>query len=481
MLPEAAAPGPEAETGKMNPNVRASLIYSLVISLSETSWGYTALSGYLSAVGGSNAAVGLAEGFQGLAQLMFALVAGFVADRRGRQLPIRAGALVGAVAVCSIWLGIFVSMSERAEFWACALGLFLWGAYRGVTLAPIDALFADSVETRDRPRLTTLKYVCTILGASLGPLLSMGLFAYWGDTWTLPELRRVIAVGTGLSLVGLVTLFSFRDECALSERASAPLPETDADTALATRIRRSCFLSDVLGGVASGMTVRFFPLFFRDEVQLSPAEVNAVTIATTVLMAVASYSLQALSRTAGRMPVILACKFVGVALLFIMAGSRGTWQTKAFIVPVYVVRTVLMNSTTPLHKSILMDNTPRSRRGRWSAADSITAFGWSGSALIGGLVADQHGFGATFYATAALQSVGTLVLATLLPVVKDAPAGPPHKPLLAAGTADASAAANGAAASATEPLLGRREQEEQLVDAEAAVTAAEEVERGEAA
>ena len=186
-----------------NANVRASLAYSLLVSLSETSWGYTALSGLLREVGGSNTAVGLAEGFQGVSQLIFAMIAGHAADKYGRAAPLRAGAVVGLVAVAAIWTGLFLVESDRQEFWAISLGLFLWGAYRGVTLAPMDALFADSVTTASRPKWMTRRYVCLILGATLGPLLSLGLFALWGDEWTRPELRRVVAVGTGLGVFSL--------------------------------------------------------------------------------------------------------------------------------------------------------------------------------------------------------------------------------------------------------------------------------------
>lgn len=40
--------------------------------------------------------------------------------------------------------------------------------------------------------------------------------------------------------------------------------------------------------------------------------------------------------------------------------------------------------------------------------DSITAFGWSGSALLGGFLVDRHGFAPVFLATAGLQLFGTL-------------------------------------------------------------------------
>jgi len=118
-------------------------------------------------------------------------------------------------------------------------------------------------------------------------------------------------------------------------------------------------------------------------------------------------------------------------MLFWMGVSRWSWGSWEIIVPVYIVRTVLMNSTSPLHKSILMDHCLKGARGRWNAADSITALGWSGSAFIGGVVADAYGFGSTFIVTAALQLVGLMFIIMLWPLVP----GPSASPSAVAPTA----------------------------------------------
>ena len=48
-------------------------------------------------------------------------------------------------------------------------------------------------------------------------------------------------------------------------------------------------------------------------------------------------------------------------------------------------------------------------RGKWSAVDSIVAFGWSGSAFIGGILVDRAGFDWCFLITAMAQATGWLV------------------------------------------------------------------------
>jgi hypothetical protein len=42
-------------------------------------------------------------------------------------------------------------------------------------------------------------------------------------------------------------------------------------------------------------------------------------------------------------------------------------------------------------RSILMDAVSKEERARWNALETVTAVGWSGSALLGGFLADKYG------------------------------------------------------------------------------------------
>ena len=53
------------------------------------------------------------------------------------------------------------------------------------------------------------------------------------------------------------------------------------------------------------------------------------------------------------------------------------------VVAIYLLRTGLMNCTYPLEESILMDFVPKETRARWKSLDSISQFGWCGSAALG--------------------------------------------------------------------------------------------------
>jgi hypothetical protein len=49
----------------------------------------------------------------------------------------------------------------------------------------------------------------------------------------------------------------------------------------------------------------------------------------------------------------------------------------------------------------------------------VTAFGWCGSAVMGGWLVDQYDYGATFFATALVQACAVLVWLSLAPLVSN--------------------------------------------------------------
>ena len=95
------------------------------------------------------------------------------------------------------------------------------------------------------------------------------------------------------------------------------------------------------------------------------------------------------------------------------------WRNIAIIVPVYIVRTIVMNCNGGLRKSLLNDYVPKANRAKWNSFDSITRFGWSGSAFIGGLICDAYGYGPSFAVTATMQLAACFITSMLLRYVSE--------------------------------------------------------------
>merc|ERR1711871_1359345 len=120
----------------------------------------------------------------------------------------------------------------------------------------------------------------------------------------------------------------------------------------------------------------------------------------------------------GRVQVMVFAQVVGISLLVAMSLLVDNGITRwTIILPIYIFRTGIMNSTYPLNESILMDFVPKDTRARWKSLESIASFGWCGSAVLGGVLADETSYSSTFLYTAGLQFAGVLLQASLMWVV----------------------------------------------------------------
>ncbi|KAJ1476465.1 hypothetical protein T484DRAFT_1965692 [Baffinella frigidus] len=50
--------------------------------------------------------------------------------------------------------------------------------------------------------------------------------------------------------------------------------------------------------------------------------------------------------------------------------------------------------------------------------DSISRFGWSGSAAVGGVLIERFGYGGTFLMTSGMQIFATCLYASIMPIVR---------------------------------------------------------------
>jgi len=235
----------------------------------------------------------------------------------------------------------------------------------------------------------------------------------------------------------------------------------------ASKIPHILVFSDLISGLASGMTIKFFPLFFARKVWLSPVAVQGIYVALPVFMIGVSFVGQRTSKLLGRVITSVLMAYIGSGALIglwavltyrtdwecfecpwhhatnkttceaALSGpgqpyckfrvtGHDSWTCKPvdcglsdhwyYVLALYFLST-FQHCCRPLKKSILMDYTRKSTRGRWNSLDSVTRFGWSGSAVLGGYIIDRWDYGASFLATALAQFLSASILLVLLPLL----------------------------------------------------------------
>merc|ERR1712038_45850 len=172
--------------------------------------------------------------------------------------------------------------------------------------------------------------------------------------------------------------------------------------------------SDILSGLAAGMSVRYFPIFFLENLKLSPRIVQAVFLASTISMAILGQVAQKLSGTFGRIQTTIFLKWFGAFMFISMVMSYQNGAPRYVVCILWVVRTASVNATGALTRSVLMDNVKTEERAKWSALESVNMFGWAGSAAIGGYLVDWQGIVFNFYLTASFQLVATIPIFFIL-------------------------------------------------------------------
>ena len=178
-------------------------------------------------------------------------------------------------------------------------------------------------------------------------------------------------------------------------------------------------LQSLVFALGSGMTIKFFPLFFKEEVGMSPSQVQLIYVLVPLTMVAFSGVGEKISSTGfGRVQTMVLLNSMGVFCLYAMVFCKHYLDSNPLaLVPIYVLRTALMNCTYPLNESILVDYVPKNERARWKSLDSVVSFGWCGSAALGGWLSDKYDYTFTFLITAIIQTIGVLCFFPLFPLV----------------------------------------------------------------
>jgi len=441
---------------RVNHNVFLNLLLAALYGLSGSLWNGTAYVAYLKKLGHNrNGPLGNIEAVSGLATLVTALPVGYLADRLGRSKVISAG---GFVLLCTTmllvgvieWVGADPG-GKQTDTALILLGaiMWFWGIGDGVVDGPCSALYADSTPKGERSVYYNYLFACWSGVSAVGPLVSIILFQTLGDDWSLTNLRVVIYVGLAIEILNSILMMLFDDKKTLDDSGASEddesaavirrqgidgIPQDESAHAEATTLRDRqkwipyiIFVQSTILAIGSGMTIEFFPLFFKDEVGMSPSQVQLIYLIVPFAMILCSTLISKIAAGGvGRVQTQLISSILGVSLLYCMVFFKAYLDKHpALLVPIFVLRTSLMNASYPLQESILMDFVPKESRARWTSLDAVASFGWCGSAAFGGWLADKYDYTYAFFLTAVIQTIGIFVWSLLLPLVPRHEGGPP--------------------------------------------------------
>ncbi|MHA2054793.1 MAG: MFS transporter, partial [Candidatus Hodarchaeales archaeon] len=334
-----------------NYNVKLHFSYSFFQSLGRGIWMGNVLSVWIYLIANeSNELLGLTSAITGLAMTITVLPAGFIADKTARRYVLRAAAGIGFIGLS------FALFADSLEM--IFIALLFWGLFQGMNRPSVESIFADSVESGSRSAIYAWVHLVRQFGMAVGPFVNVFLFLILGDEWGLGELKSVMVVGIAISMISLIILLLFDDRRSLgkeSEEITSNDEELQNNSELQNSYERKSLLiviillsSNLLIGFGAGMTIKFFPVFFRNIYILAPISVQLIMGGTGIATGLTSVLAQRLSLRNGRVIVIFIVQGIATICLFIIA----TYPPILLLVPIFLARGSLMNASQPLSRSI---------------------------------------------------------------------------------------------------------------------------------
>ncbi|ESL08671.1 hypothetical protein TRSC58_03623 [Trypanosoma rangeli SC58] len=432
--------------------------------------------------GNSNFYVGLMSALSGTMQMAFAILGGHLADKvigpsRTLILAVRFGVFSLLFNVVSVWIGnLYMLVGAQ----------ILYGVHMGFNVTSVESVFAQCTKRCERDNVYGVKFSFESSGPIGGLVLSLILFASFGNTWRVDVLRWVIITGLLVHVVLMqVFLASFRplpshfdgsvDQshavgteqaglsrqnkqeedrsphieeeiavCATGETLVSPVSPTPevkkqgSETHFPLTSVQECdvkateekrgfkqfcvipvekypyviVLGDLVVILGSGMTTQYFSLFMMNIYFISPVGLSVLGLTISVFISVLAIANARLGSSIGRARALLLPRLLGSFILLYMALARQTTAGPKWLMCIaYVLRAAVMNSTAALSRALIMDFVSEERRGMWSAVESIQSASWSGTALVGGYIADRLGYGAAFIVTFFFHITSCIIIA----------------------------------------------------------------------
>eukprot|EP00397_Hematodinium_sp_SG-2012_P016721 GEMP01017070.1.p1 GENE.GEMP01017070.1~~GEMP01017070.1.p1 ORF type:complete len:487 (+),score=76.34 GEMP01017070.1:172-1632(+) len=404
--------------GKKQRNIRRIFSFTFFFSLGCSVALGPIFDKYLYQISGKrNTVVGLLESINGVVALISAApVAWFVDKCSSRAKLARMSSVLGVVG------GVLFIVSICLDSLNVLFGaLVFMGLYYELGNSSTEALFADSCAQGERSKLYVKRSIIASFASATGPMLTaIGMvLLHFQNEWPRASIHIVLITGTICFLPCFVLCASFED---VVSHTGSLVDHTEGGTADAIPCARSKYqkwvpyiiaTSDFITSIGAGMTVKFFNLFFINEENFTALGICSIQTVYPLVIALFQYLLQYLSTKIGRAQasfLAFSCNVLCFLLLWKV-------QNTSLLIIIFLIRGGLANGVYPIDRSIIMDYTPSSQRGRWNAVESFSSVTWSGSAFLGGYIVDNNDYRAPFIVTACLYAVASAVYFPLLYLV----------------------------------------------------------------
>lgn len=352
---------------------------------------------YALSLGYDEALLGKLVTVSSLTALLAALPMGYLSDILGRKasLVISGLMLSTSIFVIVFWQGIFV-------LYAMNVLSGLAQSLAAVTNAPF--LMENSGE-RERTYLFSFSMGMQMAMASVGNWIG-GYLPSWvaqmrgvspTSSTAYAGALLVIALVAGL---GVIPLFFLRQPALKRTERSvfAPLSYAVKQPVLLSKL----ILPMLITSIGAGMIMPFMNVFFRQVYHQPDPVIGTLFAWGSLAMGLGLLIAPPLAERMGKIQLVVITQALSIPFLIILGFSPVFWMSAL----AYYVRLALMNMSSPVYQTFVMEHVEPSARATVASLVSMAwNFGWAFSPAVSGWLQVNYGFGPPF--------LGTIFLYTL--------------------------------------------------------------------
>lgn len=382
-----------AAIGQFSRNARLFLVYSLMAELGSGIWAVM-FNLYLLRADFPLTFIGTFWLVNMAAHGAVSLPAGLIADRFGRRRAFFIATMIAIVAQGSL---LFTVNPLAILVMAAVAGM--GEAFHGVTGAPF---MIENSEPRERPHLFSLNSSFLQVSRFGGSMAGGYLPLLWAVTLGIPQVdpgaaRWALVTGLPLTALALVPLAFMREK-------PVELMESFRDLVTFRNVVRPVVIAQLVflslfTGIAFGLTIRFFNIFFQDVHNSSDNQIGTILALGALASAGSVLVSPLLAQRWGNVKSIFFTQALSVPFLLLMA----TVPSLSVVMVMFLVRGAVYGIAGPLRNQLTMELITSKERGT-TAGMTHAAFdlgGGAGAGLAGILIAGG-GFTTTFVAAGVL-------------------------------------------------------------------------------
>ncbi|HXF85079.1 MAG TPA: MFS transporter [Anaerolineales bacterium] len=329
--------------------------------------------------------------------LLAALPMGYLADVIGRKSSlILSGALLSAAIVAmALW-------QSEGMFYAMNIVSGIAQSLAGVTMSPFLMENSDEAE---RTYLFSFGQGLTMTMASVGNWIG-GYLPTWIGTAQNTSPTSSLAYGNSILITGIGAALSILPLIFLQSPRSrrgqgtifAPFGYAAKKPVLLTKL----ILPTLLTSIGAGLIMPFMNVFFRVVHHQPDPVIGALFAWGSLAMGIGLLIAPPLAERMGKIQLVVISQALSIPFLILLGFSPIFWLSAS----AYYIRLTLMNMSTPVYQTFVMEHVePSARATVASLASMAWNFGWAFSPSISGWLQVKYGFGLPF--------IGTILLYTM--------------------------------------------------------------------